>query len=150
MPAAEVFAVVVVDVRVCQAFDGLTYLLIALAEEQVEVVGHEAICVVRAVLSGGKALVVVADAEPLHALHEVLIIFRVLEDYLVVDAAHHHVVDAGGGGMSRCSWHRGVIRFSLLRCKGSKKNAYLQINCVKFVVKSVFLHKNLAYVRIFL
>lgn len=107
MPAAEVLAVVVVDVRVSQAFDGLAYFLVALAEEQVEVVGHEAIGVVGAVLSGGKAFVVVADAESLHALHKVLIIFRVLEDYLMVDSAHHDVVDAGGGSMSCCSWHGG-------------------------------------------
>ena len=121
MPAAHVLAVVVIDVRVGDALERLTHFFLALAKEQVEVVGHEAVGVIGAVLSGGKALVVVADAEPLHALHEVLIIFRVFEDYLVVDSAHHHVVDAGGGGMSRRSWHRGLIRFSLLRCKGSEK-----------------------------
>ena len=107
MSATHVLAVVVIDICVSDALERLAHFFLTLAKEQVEVVGHEAVGVIGAVLSGGKALVVVADAEPLHALHEVLIIFRVLEDYLVVDSAHHHVIDAGGGGMSRCSWHGG-------------------------------------------
>ena len=107
MPAAHVLAVVVIDVRVGDALERLAHFFLALAEEQVEVVGHEAVGVIGAVLSGWKALVVVTDAEALHALHKVLIIFRIFEDYLVVDSAHHDVVDAGGGSMSCCSWHGG-------------------------------------------
>jgi len=110
VPAALILAVEVVDVSVSNTFQRLPDFFLTFADEQMEMVRHEAVGIVRAVLSGGHPLVIVTDAKSFHTGHEVLIIFRVLEDQLMVDSAHHHMIDAGRGSMSWCSWHGAIFQ----------------------------------------
>lgn len=105
MSAALVLAVVVIDVSVSNAFESLADGLLALADEQVEMVAHEAVGVVGATLCDGGAVVIVDEAHAEETVQEEAVVFLVLEDHLMVDATHHDMVDSGGGGISGATGH---------------------------------------------
>lgn len=109
--AALVLAVVIIDVSVCDALYGLGSSLLPLTDEQVEVVAHEAIGIVGATLSDGRAVIVVDEAQAEEAVQKKAVVLLILEDHLMVDATHHHMVDSGGGGVSGFSRHGLRFRF---------------------------------------
>ena len=53
-------------------------------------------------------VVIVAMAHAVEGGDELIIVLSTLEDVLVVDAAHHDVVDAGARGFAGLSGHRDV------------------------------------------
>ena len=105
MAAALVLAVVVIDVSVSDAFESLADGFFALANEQVEVIAHEAVCVVGATLSDGRAVVIVYKAHAEETVQEEEVVLLVLENHLMVDTTHHHVVDSSGGGVTGAAGH---------------------------------------------
>lgn len=88
---ATVFSIIIVHVGACYALDGLSHSFVALAYQEVEVVAHEAVGVITAVTATGVALVIVPNAHPVEGVDELVVVFLVLKDILVVDASHHHV-----------------------------------------------------------
>ena len=88
---APVLSIIIVHVRACYAFDGLSHSFIAFAYQEVEVVAHEAVGVIAAVTATSVALVIVPNAHPVEGVDELVVVFLVLKDILVVDASHHHV-----------------------------------------------------------
>ena len=91
MAVASVLPIIIVHVGTCYAFDGLSHSFIALTDEQVEVISHEAVGVITAVTATGVALVIVPNAHPVEGIDELVVVLLVLKDILVVDASHHHV-----------------------------------------------------------
>ena len=91
MSVASVLPIIIVHVAAGYALYGLAYALLALTNEQVEMISHEAVGVIGAVASAGVALIVVTHTHPVKGIDELVVVFLVLKDILVVDAAHHHV-----------------------------------------------------------
>lgn len=94
MAVAPVLSIIIVHVRVCYPLHRLAYELLALTDEEVEVVAHEAVGVITAVPTTGVAFVIVPNAhavEGIDELDELVVVLLVLKDILVVDASHHHV-----------------------------------------------------------
>ena len=54
-------------------------------------VRHEAVGVIGAVAAAGVALIVVTHPHAVKGIDELVVVFLVLKDILVVDASHHHV-----------------------------------------------------------
>ena len=79
--------IIIVNVATGQTLDNFAYLLVALTNEQMEVIGHEAIGVIGAVASAGVALVIVAHSHPVKGGDELEVVFLVLKDILVVLAS---------------------------------------------------------------
>jgi hypothetical protein len=92
---APVLPVIIVHVGTCYAFDGLSHSFIAFAYQEVEVVTHEAVCVIAAVTATGVALVIVPNTHAVEGDDELVIILIILEDVLAVDASEHDMIDAG-------------------------------------------------------
>jgi hypothetical protein len=88
---ATVLPIIIVHVGTCNAFDGLSHSFIAFANQEVEVVAHEAVGVIAAVTATSVALVIIPNAHPVEGIDELVVVFLVLKDILVVDASHHHV-----------------------------------------------------------
>ena len=88
---ATVLPIIIVHVGACYAFDGLSHSFIAFAYQEVKVVAHEAVGVIAAVAATGVAIVIVPNAHPVEGIDELVVVFLVLKDILVVDASHHHV-----------------------------------------------------------
>ena len=88
---ATVFPIIIVHVGACYALDGLSHSFIAFAYQEVEVVAHEAVGIIAAVTATSVALVIVPNAHPVEGVDELVVVFLVLKDILVVDASHHHV-----------------------------------------------------------
>ena len=66
---AAVLPIIIVHVGACYAFDGLSHSFIALANQEVKVVAHEAVGVIAAVTATSVALVIVPNA---HAVEGVV------------------------------------------------------------------------------
>ena len=88
---ATVLPIIIVHVGTCYAFDGLSHSFFAFAYQEVEVVAHEAVCVITATPATGVAFVIVPNAHPVEGIDELVVIFLVLKDILMIDAAHHHM-----------------------------------------------------------
>ena len=52
-------------------------------------VAHEAVCVIAAVTATGAAFVIVPNAHPVEGIDELVVVFLVLKDILMIDASHH-------------------------------------------------------------
>jgi len=55
------------------------------------VVTHEAVGVIAAVTAAGGTLVIIPNPHTVEGVDELVVVFLVLKDILVVDASHHHV-----------------------------------------------------------
>lgn len=62
-----------------------------LGNQEVKVVAHEAVGVIAAVTATSVALVIVPDTHTVEGIDELIDIFLVFKDILMVDAAHHHM-----------------------------------------------------------
>jgi len=83
--------VIVIHVRTCNALHCFAHGFFTFADEHVEVVRHQAVCIVSTVTAAGDALVIASDAHAVNGINELVVILLVLEDILVVDAPHHHM-----------------------------------------------------------
>ncbi len=92
---APVLPIIIVHVGACYAFDGLSHSFIAFAYQEVEVVAHEAVGVITAVTATGVALVIVPNAHPVEGVDELVVVFLVFKDGLMINTTHHHMVDTG-------------------------------------------------------
>ena len=110
MAIAPVLSIIIVHVGAGYALHGLSHALLALTDEQVEVVRHEAVGVIGAVASAGVAFVIVAHSHPVKGCDELEVVFLVLKDILVVDASHHHVEYPRA---RFCAWLSGHLFVSL-------------------------------------
>ena len=88
---APVLSIIIVHVGTCYAFYGLSHSFIAIANQEVKVVAHEAVGVIAAVTATSVALVIIHNAYPVEGVDELVVVFLVFKDILVVDASHHHV-----------------------------------------------------------
>jgi len=61
----------------------------ALTDDQVKMVGHEAVGIIGAVAATGVAIVIVAHAHTVEGIDELVVVFLVLKDILMIDASHH-------------------------------------------------------------
>ncbi len=52
---------------------------------------RETVGVIAAVTATGVAFVIIPNAHPVEGVDELVVVFLVLKDILVVDASHHHV-----------------------------------------------------------
>ena len=102
---ASVFAVIIVHVGAGNALYCLAHALIALANQEMEMVGHEAVGIIGAVAAAGGALIVIPHPHTVEGCNELVVVFLVLKDILVVDASHHHVEYPRAGWFARLAWH---------------------------------------------
>ena len=84
MSIAQVLMIIIVNVATCQALYCLSYLLVALSDEQMEMVGHEAIGIYGAAGATRQSQVVVLNTYPVKGHHELVIVLSILEDILVL------------------------------------------------------------------
>ena len=98
-------SVVVIDVGIGNALEGLADGFLALTNEDVKVIAHEAVGVVGAALGNGRFVIVVDESHAEEAVKKEPVVLFVLEDDLVVDTTHHDMVDASGGGVSGATGH---------------------------------------------
>ena len=92
---ATVFPIIIVHVGTCYALDGLSHSFIAFAYQEVEVVAHEAVGVIAAVTATGVALVIVPKAHAVEGVDELVVVFLVFKDGLMINTTHHHMVYTG-------------------------------------------------------
>jgi hypothetical protein len=81
--------IIIVNIATCQTLDNFAYLLVALTNEQMEVVGHEAIGIYGATGATRQAHVIILNTNPVKGSHELVIVLSILEDILMIDASHH-------------------------------------------------------------
>jgi hypothetical protein len=86
--------IIIVNVATGQTLDNFAYLLVALTNEQMEVIGHEAIGIYGATGATRQAHVIILNTNPVKGSHELVIVLSILEYVLVIDASHHHMMDA--------------------------------------------------------
>ena len=103
---AVVLIVDIMGVVGCDARHGLADGVLALLDEEVEVVGHEAVGVDgEAGLVGGGVAAIVLLAKAGEDIDELLAVFVVFEDVGLADALHEDVVYAGMGFYAELSRH---------------------------------------------
>lgn len=92
---APVLSIIVIDIAAGNALDSLSHRLFSLAYEQVKMVGHghEAVGIIGAVAATGVAIVIVPDAHTVEGIDELVVVFLVFKDILMIDASHHHMMD---------------------------------------------------------
>ncbi len=56
-----------------------------------KVVGHKTVCVVGAVTSYRSTLIIIMDTHTIESRNELIIVFRLFEDILMINATHHHM-----------------------------------------------------------
>lgn len=79
----------------CYAFDGLSHSFVSFAYQEVEVVAHEAVDVIAAVTATGVALVIVLKAHAVEGVDELVVVFLIFKDGLMINTTHHHMVYTG-------------------------------------------------------
>lgn len=103
---AVVLIVDIMGVVGCDARHGLADGVLTLLDEEVEVVGHEAVGVDgEAGLVGGGVAAIVLLAKAGEDIDELLAVFGVFEDVGLADALHEDVVYAGMGLLAELSGH---------------------------------------------
>ena len=91
MTIATILLVIVVHIGACNAFDGITNLFIPFTYQQVEMVAHQTISIVYTICSAGHSVVVIPHTHTVESIYELPAILLILEDILVINAAHHHM-----------------------------------------------------------
>ena len=79
--------IIIVNVATGQTLDNFAYLLVALTNEQMEVIGHEAIGIYGATGATRQAHVIILNTNPVKGSDELEVVFLVLKDILVVLAS---------------------------------------------------------------
>ena len=102
---APVLSIIVIDIATSNALNSLSHCLFALTDEQVEMVGHEAVGIIGAVAATGVAFVIVPDAHTVEGIDELVVVFLVLKDILMIDASHHDMEYPGARWFTRLSGH---------------------------------------------
>ena len=92
---ATVLLIIIVHVGACYALDGLSHSFIALTNEQVKVVAHKAVGVICAVASAGVPFVIVPNTHAVEGVDELVVVFLVFKDGLMINTTHHHMVYSG-------------------------------------------------------
>ena len=87
MAIASVLSIIIVDVGAGYALHGLAHGLLALTNEQVEVIRHEAIGIYGATGATRQAHVIILNTNPVKGSDELEVVFLVLKDILVVLAS---------------------------------------------------------------
>ena len=93
MSVTPVLSIIVIDIAASNALNSLSHRLLTLAYEQVKMVGHEAVGIYRATSSTRQSQVVILHSHPIESRNELVIVLSILEYVLVIDAAHHHMMD---------------------------------------------------------
>jgi hypothetical protein len=60
-----------------------------------EVVAHEAVGVITAIPATSDAIVIVSYTHPVEGVDELVVVFLVLKDGLMINTTHHHMVYTG-------------------------------------------------------
>ena len=72
--------IIIVNVATGQTLDCFANPLVALTDEQVEVIGHETIGIYRATGTTGQTIVIILNANPVKSGDELVIVFHILKD----------------------------------------------------------------------
>ncbi len=91
MSAATVLPIIIVHVGTCYALHRLAHGLLALTDEQVEVIRHQTIGIERTIGATSKTIVIILIAHPIERIDKLVIVFCFFEYVLVVNPTHHHV-----------------------------------------------------------
>ena len=92
---APVLSIIIVHITAGYSFYRLAYTLFALTNEQVKVVAHKAVGVICAVASAGVPFVIVPNTHAVEGVDELVVVFLVFKDGLMINTTHHHMVDTG-------------------------------------------------------
>ncbi len=76
-----------------------------LGNQEVKVVAHEAVGVIAAVTATSVALVIWENAHPVEGVDELVVVFLVLKDILMIDASHHNMEYPCARWFTRLSGH---------------------------------------------
>ena len=76
-------------------------------------VAHEAVGVIAAVTATSVAFVIVPNAHPVEGVDELVVVFLVLKDGLMINTTHHHMVYTGSRRCSRLAGHTFSFTFPL-------------------------------------
>ena len=95
MTITSVLSIIVIYITAGNALHCVTYALFTLTYEQMKMIVHEAVGIIGTIATAGVAIIIVPDTHTVEGVDELIVIFLVFKDILMVDAAHHHMIDAG-------------------------------------------------------
>jgi len=105
MSEVDVFLIVTLGVRDTNPFDDGRQGFGGLFDEQVDMVGHQTVCVEETAGRQRFARVIGRKGHHKEQLRETAVVFFVFKDVLPIDSAEHHVVDARPARLSCPSCH---------------------------------------------